>query len=145
MVGDSAIINDKILIYRPRVGKQLVFRGIFLRRYDSINEKEARALWVNEYEMKLSYGRVTTYHVLTGAVIPLWLVLVKTVAHFGRHSSKFRLVRAKIEDAVSDTSEERKLIGIWIPTKIIGEVLFYIHVLKILTFDLKSIYKYFRF
>ena len=58
--------KGKIVIYRPRVGKKIVYKYDFLKSYEAITPESAEMIWKQEYNKVSSFGRLITYELITG-------------------------------------------------------------------------------
>jgi hypothetical protein len=58
--------KGKIVIYRPRVGKKIVYKYDFLKSYEAISPESAEMIWKQEYSKVSSFGRLITYELITG-------------------------------------------------------------------------------
>lgn len=62
----STLYGDKLVIYRPRTGRNLVYKHAFKDMYTSVAPGIAEKMWEEEFLRDASYGRIVSYHLLTG-------------------------------------------------------------------------------
>lgn len=91
--------GEKVVVYRPRFGKVHISRST-LDLYDKVDDEgEAKKIWEEDYNRNVSWGRVKTYHIITGAVVSLWPTIHETMRKFAlkNHSTfSLRVIRARV-------------------------------------------------
>jgi hypothetical protein len=113
--------TEKVLVYRPRFGKVHISRST-LDLYEKVDDdEEAKDIWEEDYHRNVNWGRVKTYHIITGAVVSLWPTIHEAMRKFATRNHlifSLRVIRAKVleEEEVSlnddkDYETERETIN----------------------------------
>ena len=84
--------TSNIVCYRPQTGKHELLRSAFYDKYEKFSFEKAEEVWTSEFE--LNTKRVVTWHMLSGAVLPIWTAVAGA---FRRTKGPVRIMRAVLE------------------------------------------------
>lgn len=91
--------TSNIICYRPQTGKHELLRSSFYDKYEKINFNKSEQMWTSEYD--LNTKRVVTWHMLSGAVLPIWKAIASTLQVT---KGPVRIMRALLDVHADDTS-----------------------------------------
>ena len=86
------IPTSNILCFRPQTGQHELLRTSFYDKYEKMDMDSVEEAWTNEYE--LNTKRVITWHMLSGAVLPIWTPISNSLRMI---KGTVRIMRAEIE------------------------------------------------
>ena len=105
---------------------------MFSEKYRPVSVEEARGLWTEQYEPLAHSGenansRYLHHHLLTGSVLSIWSAIQKVYDRFNKGNTwkyAIRVARVTLSEQADSSIdvEDRTLIGVWVPTTRIEEV-----------------------
>ena len=131
----NELVSINILCYRPQTGKKEMMRSAFWEKYRPVEVSTAEAAWNREY--KLNDCRFVTWHLLSGAILPVWKAVATTLKSTRQPVRIMRTflkkdVHCGDDDALKSPGEDRRctedyrgIIGIWVPNDLVDTVMSY--------------------
>jgi len=116
----------------------LTARGVlqlFFEKYRTLSVEEARVLWMEQHEptsnsstSENANSRYLHHHLLTGSVLSIWSVIQNVYDRFNignKWKYAIRVARVTISERTDSSQDEEvsTLIGVWVPTTRVEEVL----------------------
>jgi hypothetical protein len=89
--------TSNIICYRPQTGKHELLRSSFHEKYSPLDFHKSGHVWTTEFE--LNTKRVVTWHMLSGAILPIWTAIAGSMRQTHGH---VRIMRAVLEASRCD-------------------------------------------